>query len=126
MKTKQPFRVKIAAWILFSVFAVSVLSFWNVQYHCRRLRAKTDRVTALIEADAPVTDIEAAIRILQSQWEEDADMLGLVLPGQMLSDLNEAICRLPALSTDRDDLAAELLSVSADLRRICAQEMTVL
>ena len=126
MNQIRPLRVKIAAWILCGVFAVSVLSFCNVQHHCRLLCRQSERVSQLLESGAPDSDISAAIRILETEWEKDADMLGLALPGDILSDLNEAIRRLPALETDPDDLAAELLSISADFRRIRRQEMIVL
>lgn len=124
--TKTPLRVKLAAWILCGVFAVSLLAFADVQVNCRRLRRETESILSLLDDGAEDSTLDAAVSALGDRWAHDDLLLRLALPGDVLADLNEAIARLPAETAEPESLRAELLSIAADLRFLCRQEYMVL
>ena len=123
MNGKIPLRVKLSVGILCGVLAASVTAFSNVQLRCRRLLAETENAVAQIAADGIASD-EIAERI-GALWQKEERWLRLALSGEVLADLNEAVCRLPAEHDSPETMAAELRALSGNLRQIMRQERSV-
>lgn len=110
-------HIRIAAGILCGILAAAVLAAAGMLLTFDRLIGQTDALLRTVSECAPGETAGAALHELEQSWRGSRFWLQMLIPNENLSDLNEAIARLPAeLSAGNDVLSAELAAVSADLK----------
>ena len=122
---RTPLRVKLACGILCGVFAASAAAFCIVQKRCGRLYAETEQALGAVTSGAAQAELDAAAETLRAAWQREERWLELLISGEVLADLGEAVSRLPAETAVPDTMRAELLALRSDLSNLMRQERSV-
>ncbi len=110
-------HIRIAAGILYSILAAALLAAAGMLLTFDRLIGQTDALIRTVSECAPERSVRTELEGLERSWKGSRFWLQMLIPNENLSDLNEAILRLPAeLSAGSDAFPAELAGVSADLK----------
>ena len=110
-------HIHIAAGILCGILAAAILAAAGMLMQFDRLIGKTDALLRTVSECAPEKTVLTELGELEQSWKHSRFWLQMLIPNENLSDLNEAIARLPAeRSACSDAFPAELAAVSADLK----------